>query len=138
MLQEAKSHQNLSVIETEFVEASETALQTAKLQEEKLWSQLQSLTKDLEVTKARERAWQGETEFVGSCIESARESSTGKAEFIGVYFRGARENSTGESRFAGSFVKSPRRGATRTGEVHLNQPQLRLCFTNVSIRNSSF
>lgn len=58
MLQEAKSYRNLSVIETEFVEASETSLQTTKLQEEKLLSQLQSLTKDLEVTKARERALQ--------------------------------------------------------------------------------
>ena len=74
MLQEAKSYRNLSVIETEFVEASETALQTAQLQEEKLSSQLQSLTKELEATKARERALQEKLNSLEAVSKEQEES----------------------------------------------------------------
>ncbi|MEA5447559.1 hypothetical protein VB780_03190 [Leptolyngbya sp. CCNP1308] len=60
VLQEAKSYQNLSVIETEFLEASENALKAATFQEENFLIRLEFLTKELEVARTNERALQEE------------------------------------------------------------------------------
>ena len=60
MLHEAKLYQNLSVIETEFLEASENALKAASFQEENFLSRLKFLTTELAVARTNERALQEE------------------------------------------------------------------------------
>ena len=60
MLQDAWSYQNLSVIETEFLEASENALKIASLHEENLLRRLECLEQELETTKSRDRRLQEE------------------------------------------------------------------------------
>ena len=74
LLQAAKSYQNLSVLETEFLEASENALQAASLQEEHLLNQLESLTQELEAVRTREQTLQQELSTIQATTRRQEEA----------------------------------------------------------------
>lgn len=74
MLQEAKSYQNLSTLETEFLDASENALQAASLQEENLLNRLESLTQELEAVRAREQTLQQELNSIQATTKRQEET----------------------------------------------------------------
>ncbi|NEQ42232.1 MAG: hypothetical protein F6K00_01205 [Leptolyngbya sp. SIOISBB] len=74
LLQAAKSYQNLSALETEFLEASEDALQAASLQEENLLNRLDSLRQELEAVRAREQTLQQELSTIQAVAKRQEET----------------------------------------------------------------
>ena len=74
LLQEAKSYQNLTALETEFLKASENAIQAASLQEENLLIRLESLNQELEAVRAREQTLQRELGTLQAAAKSQEET----------------------------------------------------------------